>query len=74
MKTLRSLVSSIIGNFSSKDALGKYCKSAPSAQNAIELFPGKWSTSLPGFEKWTGDALLFQDPRITWAAKQLGGF
>jgi hypothetical protein len=56
--------------------LDHYISSAPSPQNALDIFQGEWSSSLPG--SWAslraGTAGLFEDARIRWAAEQLGGF
>jgi hypothetical protein len=53
-----------------------YLATAPSPQNALDIFKGEWSSRLPG--DWgslrAGAATLFEDGRITWAADQLGGF
>jgi uncharacterized protein DUF1698 len=55
--------------------LDQYVKSAPSPQNALDLFQGDWWSSLPG--QWAGlragQLPLFVDPRITWAVAALGG-
>jgi hypothetical protein len=48
-------------------------QSAPSAQNALDIFAGEWASSLP--EPYAnlraGGVPLFQDSRIEWAAEQL---
>ncbi|MGQ4649220.1 DUF1698 domain-containing protein [Lyngbya aestuarii] len=56
--------------------LEQYIKSAPSPQNAIDIFKGEWSSKLPESlsELQAGYALLFEDPRIDWLATQIGGF
>lgn len=45
---------------------------APSAANAFDIFRGEWNTAVPGFD--TGHALLFDDPRLKWLGRKLGGF
>jgi hypothetical protein len=56
--------------------LDQYVQSAPSPQNALDIFQGEWASRLPGC--WAGlragGAGLFEDARIHWAAEQLGGF
>ena len=54
-----------------------YLDSAPSPQNALDIFQGEWSSILP--EPYTtlraGTAApLFNDERILWLADQIGGF
>lgn len=49
---------------------------SPSHQNAVDLFKGEWASVFPpsaGVETG-GFAGTFEDERITWAAKRLGGF
>jgi hypothetical protein len=58
-----------------------YLRTAPSAQNAVDLFQGEWSSQLPpvpwpGHDSPTvpvtsGPTPLFADPRIDWAADRL---
>lgn len=53
--------------------LDEYVTAAPSAQNAVDIFKGEWSSLLP--PPLTGGAIpLFADARVAWAATQLGGF
>lgn len=50
---------------------------APSHQNALNLFKGEWSTRLPdacGLVASTGPARHCEDYRVEWAARHLGGF
>lgn len=57
--------------------LDEYEKSAPSSQNAIDLFKDEWSSKFPGnfaVETKPGTAALFEDPRIAWANTMWGGF
>jgi hypothetical protein len=55
--------------------LDSYVKTAPSAQNAVDLFKGEWSSILPpeaGADSG-GRALHFDDGRLTWFLQQIGG-
>lgn len=57
--------------------LDQYYRTHPDAQNIIDLFQGEWSSKIP--EKYKlhtepGLSDLFEDERIMWAHKQLGGF
>lgn len=57
--------------------LDVYVKTAPTAQNALDIFEGEWSSALPrsfGLTTSPGAAGLFEDPRIAWAETTLGGF
>ncbi|MGE5655407.1 MAG: class I SAM-dependent methyltransferase [Actinomycetota bacterium] len=57
------------------EILDYYVKSAPSNQNALDIFKGEWTSSLPGSfsSLQVGQLPLFEDPRIAWAVEQLGG-
>ncbi len=57
------------------DILDQYLKSLPSKQNALDIFKGEWSSKLPtDFAKLqAGQIPLFEDPRVIWAAENLGG-
>lgn len=50
-----------------------YIRAAPSAQNAIDIFAGRWFSQLPLADTRAGDVALFEDPRIAWAISELGG-
>jgi hypothetical protein len=52
-----------------------YVRTAPSAQNAVDLFAEEWSSRfLPPFsELRAGPIPLYQDSRLTWALQVLGG-
>ena len=52
----------------------RYETSAPSVQTALDIFPGEWSSELPGeFARCrAGDIPLFQDTRIAWLLEQMG--
>ena len=54
----------------------QYVSSAPSPQTAVNIFKGAWSSRLPApyAHVIAGDAPLFEDARIAWAAERLGGF
>jgi hypothetical protein len=58
------------------DIIDEYVTSAPSPQNAANVFADEWLSRFPPpfTELTTGSVPLFQDARITWAAKSLGGF
>lgn len=60
----------------STSILDLYVKSAPGPQNALDIFKGNWSSRFPGNLAGlnAGNALLFEDPRVHWAASELGGF
>lgn len=55
--------------------LDAYVTSAPSPQNAVDIFAGEWASSLPeplaGLR--AGPNPLFEDPRVTWAIERFGG-
>ena len=55
--------------------LDHYVTSAPSPQNAVDIFRGEWASALPAplEQVAAGVTPLFNDPRITWAAEQFGG-
>ena len=59
------------------DILDAYTAKTPSPQNILDIFPGEWSSRLPAGSKLVtapGQAALFEDARIDWAADILGGF
>jgi hypothetical protein len=58
------------------DILDQYVQTTPSAQNALDIFKGEWSSKIPVPDQPTesGNVPLFEDSRIAWAASQLGGF
>jgi Protein of unknown function (DUF1698) len=55
--------------------LDQYITSAPSEQNALDIFKTEWASMFPG--DWAtlqaGNLPLFEDERIRWAIEQLGG-
>lgn len=57
--------------------LDAYIRQAPNRQNVIDLFQGEWSSAMPsgnGLLAKPGSAGLFEDSRIAWAERTLGGF
>ena len=59
-----------------RGALDRYVASAPSPQNALDIFEGAWTSRLPSpFENArVGATPLFEDERLAWAIDDLGGF
>ena len=55
--------------------LDSYVTTAPSAQNALDIFAGEWSSRLPDphSELRAGPIPLFADDRVTWAIERFGG-
>lgn len=54
--------------------LDQYVRTAPSAQSAIDLFTGEWSSRFPASTGLVaGDVPLFEDPRISWVIDRAGG-
>lgn len=60
---------------SQASALDLYVSSAPSPQNALDIFKDEWSSALPEpfSDLSAGMALLFNDPRIRWFINEIGG-
>lgn len=56
-------------------ALKNYVALPPSPQNAVDIFRGEWSSSLPAAAgaDTRGPIPLFQDARIKWLAESIGG-
>jgi len=55
--------------------LGKYISTAPTPQQALDLFQGKWASIMPsGTNLKAGAIPLFEDRKIAWAEPKLGGF
>jgi hypothetical protein len=52
----------------------RYISSAPSAQNALEIFKGEWWSQLPQpfLHLEAGQIPVFEDPRVHWALDQFG--
>lgn len=60
----------------SGNILDAYVRTAPSAQNAIDIFKGEWASRFPAALETpveAGGIPLFEDGRIVWAIHQLGG-
>jgi hypothetical protein len=58
-----------------RSILDAYVSKAPSPQNAIDLFAGEWSSQFPDeCGVAAGAAGLFEDGRISWLGKVIGGF
>jgi hypothetical protein len=55
--------------------LDEYVTTAPSAQNAVDIFAGTWSSALPEpmQQVTAGPTPLFDDERVTWAIERLDG-
>jgi len=55
--------------------LDRYIKTAPSIENAVNIFAGEWSSIFPPpyGEITQGRAELFQDPRIQWLIDEIKG-
>src|SRR3954451_4242402 len=56
--------------------LDAYVHSAPSPQNAIDIFKGEWSSRFPApldLSIAAGGIPLFEDTRVVWAFTELGG-
>ena len=55
--------------------LDHHLVSAPSHQNALDIFQGSWSSRfpVPHQDLKAGWVPLFEDPRITWAIEKLAG-
>jgi hypothetical protein len=56
--------------------LDVYTTRPPTSQNMLDIFCDEWSSRLPAESKLItapGHAALFEDPRIEWAEKLLGG-
>jgi len=73
--TLRELIDRAVLLFR-PDASKTHVASAPTPQAALDIFKGEWASRLPPplDTAAAGSAALFDDPRIHWAAEQLGGF
>lgn len=54
--------------------LDTYLETAPSPQNAVDLFAGEWSSRFPVplADLAAGPVPLFDDERLVWALEQLG--
>ena len=54
----------------------RYLTTAPSEQNAIDIFAGEWSSKFatPFADLKAGSVPMFEDHRIQWFAAEIGGF
>jgi hypothetical protein len=58
----------------SRDAiLDQYIRSAPSAQNAVDVFKGDWWSTLPLEDVKAGQLPLFEVPHVKFAIEAFGG-
>lgn len=50
-----------------------YVRQAPSPQQTLDIFAGKWASRLPGefAQLKAGENLLFDDPKVGWAREKL---
>lgn len=57
-----------------RSILDSYVATVPSPQNAVDIFAGEWSSTLPDplAHLAAGGAPLFKDDRVEWALEQLG--
>ncbi|CUI15686.1 hypothetical protein PNK_0047 [Candidatus Protochlamydia naegleriophila] len=51
----------------------QYFQTAPSHQNAIDIFRGEWTSKFPSKALKAGEADLFNDVKVKWGIQQLGG-
>lgn len=52
-----------------------YARGAPSVQQTLDLFQGKWASAFPdALGVSAGQARLFEDPRIEWALAKMTDF
>lgn len=77
IKTGVSLLLSYFSRFSkSYSILNEYVKGEPDSQNALDIFKNEWASKMPppyeGLK--AGGSQLFEDARVSWAEKQVGGF
>ena len=75
LSRLRSIATTSRERARRAETLDAYVRSAPSAQNAIDIFKGQWSSRLPPpYQDLTGGvAPLYEDPRLATALDMLGG-
>jgi hypothetical protein len=73
MKRVRSAARPAAPATVSKGLLGQYVVSAPSPQNALDIFASEWSCELPDPNLVAGLVKTFDDYRIDWFMEQLGG-
>jgi hypothetical protein len=72
----RQLLAPVIRRFRQRESTLRsgYFASAPSAQNALDVFEGEWYTSLPGDFRGlrAGPIDLYNDPRLAWGLGEIG--
>jgi hypothetical protein len=80
MSRVRRKVRASVGKFApartrESSILDQYVATAPSPQNAVNIFAGEWSSALPAplHEVTAGSIGLFEDVRVAWAVARLGG-
>jgi uncharacterized protein DUF1698 len=72
---LATLLRQVRARLLHRDGFDHYVTTAPSAQNAVDIFRGQWSSLLPdslGVEQ-SGRVALFRDARISWMDELIGG-
>jgi len=53
----------------------RFVDSCPTSQSLVDIFSGEWVSQFPPkFNVNAGPLPFFEDPRILWAEKQMGGF
>jgi hypothetical protein len=72
----RQLLAPVIRRFRPRESMLRsgYFASAPSPQNALDIFEGEWYTSLPReFRNLrAGPTDFFRDPRLAWGLGEIG--
>ena len=71
----RRILAPVIRQLRRQSALrNDYFASAPSPQNALDIFEGEWYTTLPGQNHAlrAGSVDLYADPRLQWALQEIG--
>ncbi len=73
--SLGQLIRRYIKLFRSRQKISdRYLMSAPSPQNALDIFKGEWWSRFPGAFSHLhgGEVGTFEDPRIAWALSEFG--
>lgn len=72
----RQLLARVVRRFRPSESRlrSNYFASAPSPQNALDIFQGEWYTSLPNeYHKLRAGSIdLFDDPRLAWGLSEIG--
>lgn len=71
-RAIRQVVVHALLKATGLDIKADYIRSAPSDQNAIDLFSGEWTSRLPG-PFTSGVHQLFDDHRMTWLVHEVEG-